>query len=224
MRWRRWIGMTRRLRAIKGHWRSGQISPRHNGNLGNTLEALNRLEDAIASYQTALALKPHLADVHHNLGNLWSSMGRAQESRAALETAVRLAPRKPEFYRSLAQMKSFTTADLNLAAMQDLAHDDQRRRLAVREPPASPTMQHERTIAARSGPVARLRGHALAKIGRDLADHVVPVIRRALAIERQRRVPGTVIAIQQPAPIGRRQHDPARPAERAGEMHDCRID
>src|SRR5262249_59773279 len=94
------------------------------GNLGNALEALGRPNEAIDSYQAALALDAELHDAHHNLGKVGSMLGEDAKSRAALETAIRLAPRKPEYYRSLAQTKRFTREDAHLATMESLARDE----------------------------------------------------------------------------------------------------
>ena len=38
-------------------------------NLGNALQELGRLEEAVASYRKALAIKPDYAEAHHNLAH-----------------------------------------------------------------------------------------------------------------------------------------------------------
>ena len=47
-------------------------------NRGNALQALNRLEEALASFDRALALRPDYAEAHYNRGNTSS---RAQTLR-----------------------------------------------------------------------------------------------------------------------------------------------
>lgn len=55
----------------------------------------------------------------------------------------------------------------------------------------------------------------------DLGDDRVPIADRGLAEEPRGRVPRAVVALKQPAPIGRKwQHHPDRQAKRAGEMGD----
>ena len=57
------------------------------------------------------------------------------------------------------------------------------------------------------------------------ADHTVPVARAGLAKLAQRRIPGAVVAVQQPAPAGiEAVQQPDRLAERAGQMGDRGID
>jgi len=57
------------------------------------------------------------------------------------------------------------------------------------------------------------------------AQHTGPVARAGLAKLAQRRIPGAVVAVQQPAPAGiEAVEQPDRLAERAGQMGDRRID
>jgi hypothetical protein len=71
----------------------------------------------------------------------------------------------------------------------------------------------------------RTRRGALRQCDADAGEDVIPIAELALAKQPQRRVPRAVLAFGEPAPVGReRHHHPARPAERAGEMHDRGVD
>jgi Tfp pilus assembly protein PilF len=61
-------------------------------NLGNTLQAQGKLDQAVASYQKALALKPELAEVHGNLGNALQTQMKLDDAVACYERALALKP------------------------------------------------------------------------------------------------------------------------------------
>jgi tetratricopeptide (TPR) repeat protein len=84
------------FRGIEG-WLSAaiRVNPNHfraHVNLGVTLQALRRYEEALAAHRAALALNPDGAASHANLGRSLLSLGRATEGGRALQTAVRLDP------------------------------------------------------------------------------------------------------------------------------------
>ena len=61
--------------------------------------------------------------------------------------------------------------------------------------------------------------------GRDRLDHWPPIVARPLAEEPRRRIPGAVLALEEPAPIRNEgQEDEDALAHRAGEMGDRRVD
>ena len=62
-------------------------------NLGNTLLARGRLNDAEASYRRALQIRPDDADEHYNLGNALLAMGRLDEAEACYRQALQIKPR-----------------------------------------------------------------------------------------------------------------------------------
>ena len=65
------------------------------------------------------------------------------------------------------------------------------------------------------------RGCPAGQNGRDPRDQLVPVVEARLAEEAKRRVPGTIVAIEHPAPVGLgRQQAPDRPAECTGQVKD----
>ncbi len=63
----------------------------HN-NLGSALQDQGNLEEAVACYQRALALKPDYAEAHNNLGNALKDQGRPDEAIACYRRAQELKP------------------------------------------------------------------------------------------------------------------------------------
>lgn len=61
-------------------------------NLGLALQALGRMDEALASYNRALVLKPEFAEAHNNRGNLLMEMQRPDEALASYRRAVQLRP------------------------------------------------------------------------------------------------------------------------------------
>ncbi|MCW8914577.1 MAG: tetratricopeptide repeat protein [Magnetovibrio sp.] len=68
---------------------------------GNALKALNRIDDAIRSYQTAITLLPDDANAHFNLGTTLTSCGRNDDALTTLKTAVGLNPNFAEAHNNL---------------------------------------------------------------------------------------------------------------------------
>jgi tetratricopeptide (TPR) repeat protein/2-polyprenyl-3-methyl-5-hydroxy-6-metoxy-1,4-benzoquinol methylase len=61
-------------------------------NLGNVLKEQGKLDDAVAHYHRALALKPGFAEAHNNLGNALKKQGKLDEAAAQYERALALKP------------------------------------------------------------------------------------------------------------------------------------
>jgi protein O-mannosyl-transferase len=61
-------------------------------NLGILQQESGRLDDALASYDRALALDPAAADVHRNRGNALAAQGRVDAALESFATALRLDP------------------------------------------------------------------------------------------------------------------------------------
>ena len=57
-------------------------------NLGNTLQELGRLDEAEASYNQAIALKPDYAEAHSNLGSTLKKLDRLDEAEASYTQAI----------------------------------------------------------------------------------------------------------------------------------------
>ncbi len=92
-------------------------------NLGSALVELNRPEEAIPCFAQALAIDPGLASAHHGMGLAALALGRLEQSRREFERAVELAPARLASHRSLAEAKSFTPGDTQLAALEQMARD-----------------------------------------------------------------------------------------------------
>ena len=67
----------------------------HN-NLGNVLRDQGKLDDALAAYHRALALRPDYVAAHVNLGNALKDLGRLEEAVAAFQKALAVKPDQPE--------------------------------------------------------------------------------------------------------------------------------
>ena len=79
---------------------NGQV-PSFHYNLAIALKALGRLQDAAASYQRALDLKPDYAEAHNNLGNVWKALGQRDKARASFAQALAVRPGYAEAHYNL---------------------------------------------------------------------------------------------------------------------------
>ena len=75
------------LKAIKKQLSCCQIIWCHN-NLGNALKQIGRLEEAVISYQNAIAIKPDYAEAYNNLGITFMSLERLDEAVKSYEMAI----------------------------------------------------------------------------------------------------------------------------------------
>ena len=73
----------------------------HN-NLGLTLAAQGKLDEAIEQYLLAIQLKPYYADAHNNLGMALADQGKLPEATRAYDQALQLKPDRAEFHNNLA--------------------------------------------------------------------------------------------------------------------------
>jgi predicted O-linked N-acetylglucosamine transferase (SPINDLY family) len=69
--------------------------------LGNVLRDLGSLDEAIASYRKALALRPDLAGGHNNLGVVLKDLGRLEEAAASYRAALAITPDFTEAHSNL---------------------------------------------------------------------------------------------------------------------------
>jgi tetratricopeptide (TPR) repeat protein len=94
-----------RYHAWRGYWRSQNLPSQcpQGADAGSGLNraALASATQAVADYQTALALNPWDPVVHHNLGWLNHLLGHRQAARREWEEAVRLDPDDAIFHLSL---------------------------------------------------------------------------------------------------------------------------
>ncbi|MGH7125161.1 MAG: tetratricopeptide repeat protein [Stellaceae bacterium] len=69
----------------------------HN-NLGYLLQSLNRNDEALTHYLTALRIKPDFADAMINLGNALQALNRHEEAISRYAAALKIRPNYPEAY------------------------------------------------------------------------------------------------------------------------------
>ncbi|MFI3219494.1 MAG: tetratricopeptide repeat protein, partial [Methylococcales bacterium] len=65
---------------------------------GNELEDLNRLEDALASYDKALSINPNYARAHSNRGNVLQSLNRFEDALKSYGRALAIRPEYAEAF------------------------------------------------------------------------------------------------------------------------------
>ena len=69
-------------------------------NRGAILQTMNRLPEALASYDQAIALKPDYANVHHNRGSTLKKLNRHEEALASFDRAIALKPDHTEAHHN----------------------------------------------------------------------------------------------------------------------------
>ena len=74
--------------------------PRHTNNRGNALNDLKRHEEALASYDKAIALKPDYAEAYNNRGTALNDLKRHEEALASYDKAIALKPDYAEAYNN----------------------------------------------------------------------------------------------------------------------------
>ena len=90
-------------------------------NRGQTLYELKQFQEALASYDSALALNRELAEAYNGIGNVLKVLGKLQEAEKAFLEALRLDANIAGVYCNLADLKTFSSDDPHLAAMELLA-------------------------------------------------------------------------------------------------------
>jgi len=93
-------------------------------NLGNALADLNRLDEAVASYRLSLQYRPDCADTISNLANAMKYQGKLDDAVASCELVLAQRPHGAVFL-NLSELKRFTPDDPHLAAMEEMARDQE---------------------------------------------------------------------------------------------------
>ncbi|MFZ4478458.1 MAG: tetratricopeptide repeat protein [Rhodoferax sp.] len=81
--------------------KASQLSPSDvssHSNLGHAFQALNRFEEAVASFGRALGLQPDSGELHFNLANCLQRVGRAEQAAASFHRALSI---KPDYVEAL---------------------------------------------------------------------------------------------------------------------------
>lgn len=116
--------------AVGAYHRALQLKPdyaRAYNNLGNTLRTLGRWEEALETYDQAISLRTAGFEAAlENKALLLKALGRRVESLQATEQALQLDPHSVAAWHIRAQLRKFTAADPEIAAMEAA--------LAAREP------------------------------------------------------------------------------------------
>lgn len=94
---------------------AGGQMPDFHYNLAIVLKARGKLQDAAASYQRAIALKPDYADAHNNLGNIWKELNEPDKARASFARALALRPGNADTHYNLGLL-SRDAGDIDQAA------------------------------------------------------------------------------------------------------------
>lgn len=100
-------------------------NPQAHFQLAGTLAPASLTYRAIEAYERALALSPKFPGARLGLGHVLKTVGRQDEAVAAYRECIRLRPDNGESYWSLANLKTYTLTDEDIAAMEKrLANDD----------------------------------------------------------------------------------------------------
>ena len=83
---------TRRSRASTARWRSIRTIVKAHNNRGAVLEALNRIDEALACYDRALALAPDFTEARNNRGRVLIGLDRADDAIENFTVAIRVNP------------------------------------------------------------------------------------------------------------------------------------
>jgi predicted O-linked N-acetylglucosamine transferase (SPINDLY family) len=78
----------------------------HN-NLGNVLQAQNKLDEAIAEYQRSIEIKPNNARVHNNLGSALRSQNRLDEALTAFRLSIKIDDKNFDAHYNIANYLLF---------------------------------------------------------------------------------------------------------------------
>jgi predicted O-linked N-acetylglucosamine transferase (SPINDLY family) len=130
----------------------------HN-NLGGVLRRMGRLDEAVAAYRRAIAIKPDYADAFHNLGSTLHDLKRFPGAIAAIERAVQLKPDHAEAFDTLGN------------SLKDLRRYEE----------AIAAYRRSLDLKADSAPVHNNLGTALWDAGR--LDEAADMLERALALQ-----------------------------------------
>jgi protein O-GlcNAc transferase len=73
-------------------------------NRGNTLFELKRFEEALASYDRAIVLRPNLAEAINNRGNALRALKRLGEALATFDRVIAMQPINSEASRPVSTL------------------------------------------------------------------------------------------------------------------------
>src|SRR5579884_1789726 len=176
------------LRALETEPRSPDVLI----NYGLTLNALNRLDEALASFDAAIAIKPDAA-AYNNRGSVLNKLGRLEEAIASYGKAIALQPDYPEAYfnrsnvyiRQMRYAEALKDADRAIALRPNYvkAHNNRANALNALRRYQESLQAAERTVALDPHYAAGhySRGNALARLGRHA--EALEAYQRAVALD-----------------------------------------
>ena len=185
-----------RARGVEFLQRSLRIEPRQplaHRDLGNAFQQAGLMDEALASYDRALALKNDIADLHNNRAIVLTALGRPAEALQSYGRAVALKPDYAQAYNNrgalLNSQKRFSEAladfDRAIALQPDYvkAYNNRGGTLADLGRHADGLADHDRAIALYpQGPESHnRRGQALLALSRPL--DALASFDRAVALE-----------------------------------------
>lgn len=106
-------------RLIQQSLAQHRSAPAHS-HLGNALKGLRRFDEAVASYDAAIALDPEYAEAPYNRGNALQELGRFDDALASYDRAIAIRPRyTPAHFARGALMKELTRFDDAVGSFDD---------------------------------------------------------------------------------------------------------
>ncbi len=87
-------------------------NPIYLSNIGNALKALDRQDEALASYRKAIRIKPDFADAHYNMATIFQTQGKMTEALRSYKNALRF---KPNFANAHTNIGTILQADNRLS-------------------------------------------------------------------------------------------------------------
>jgi tetratricopeptide (TPR) repeat protein len=91
--------------------------------LGTVYTRLLRQRDALAAFEEASRLKPTLVALRHSIGHLYKTLGQRAECEKAYHECLAMDPGFGDAYWSLADLKTYSFSDSEIAAMRKLLAD-----------------------------------------------------------------------------------------------------
>jgi tetratricopeptide (TPR) repeat protein len=88
--------------------------------IGAANKGLGKLDEAIAAYNKAIALKPDYAEAHYNMGNALKDQGKMDEAIEAFNTTLSIKSDYAEAYHNLSFIKKYIKDDDQIAQVQEL--------------------------------------------------------------------------------------------------------
>jgi predicted O-linked N-acetylglucosamine transferase (SPINDLY family) len=167
------------------------IAAAHN-NRGAALAALRRLEEAVASYERAVALAPDYVEALFNRGNALAELGRLDVALASYDAAIARAPhhaaacaqRGNVLHRMQRFAEAVTSFDRAIALRPDYAEAWNNRGIALSRLGrfAEAVASCDRALALRPDDAEMLRNRASVLVGLGRFDEAVASHDRALAL------------------------------------------